>query len=298
MNQIKLTFQKKWARRFYQLLKPLQPILNLKKRTFFDKFKVKTKDGKNFWLYNNAFNLETGLFWSGFENNDWEKKTRNIWSNVSKQSQIILDIGANTGIFSVLAKAYNSGAEVHAFEPQPNVFKILEKNNKINGFDIQCHQLALSDEIGELPFYNTGYSTFEENNTTHGSLNKAWRTEHQHSITVKVERLEDFLFKHQVRKVDLIKIDVETLEFEVLNGYGGRLWVDRPLIILEIQNPDIGTNLNRLFNPKDYLYFWINEEEGIYPIKELGEYTIQDNLNYLLCPSEKEGLIESFYAKA
>lgn len=298
MKKLKNYFHHNLARPFYQIIRPLQPIFNLKKRTFFDKFRVKTRDGVSFWLYNNAFNLETGLFWSGFENSDWEKKTRYIWSELSKQSHIILDIGANTGIFSVLAKANNPKAEVHAFEPQPNVFNVLEMNNNINGFEIHCYQLALSDEIGELPFYNTGYSTFEENNTTHGSLNKEWRTEHQHSIIVQVNRLDRFLNINQTKKIELIKIDVETYEFEVLKGYGERLWIDRPVIILEIQNPDIGTNLNRLFESKDYLYYWINERKGIYTVEKLGINTNQDNLNYILCPSEKEGLVRSFYATA
>ncbi|MFC3415147.1 FkbM family methyltransferase [Algoriphagus hitonicola] len=287
IKSLKNYFHHHLARPFYSLIRPLQPFFNLKKRTFFDKFKVKTKDGVEFWLYNNAFNLETKLFWSGFEKSDWEKKTREIWSELSKSLKVILDIGANTGIFSVLAKAYNSEVEVYAFEPQPNVFRVFQMNNEINGFDIQCHQLALSDESGQLPFYNTGYSTFEANNTTHGSLNKEWRTEHQHSIVVEVERLDCFLTKNQVGKVDLIKIDVETLEFEVLNGYGDLLWLHQPIIILEIQNEDIGSKLLSLFDGKEFEFFWINESKGLVPVDTLGTKTNQENLNYCLCPKNK-----------
>jgi FkbM family methyltransferase len=294
MKKLKNYFHHKIARPFYQIIRPLQPILKLKKRTFYDKFRVKTNGGVSFWLYNNAFNLETRLFWSGFEKSDWEKKTREIWSELAKKSNVILDIGANTGVFSVLAKAYNSKAEVHAFEPQPNVFRVLEKNNTINGFDIHCHQLALSNEIGELPFYNTGYSTFEENNTTHGSLNKEWRTEHQHSITVQVERLDGVLVKNQIRKVDLIKIDVETFEFEVLIGYSDLLFNHRPIIILEIQNAEIGHNILTLFRDQNYQFFWINEEKGLIKVNQLGMLTNQENLNYLFCPEEKVEKIQAF----
>jgi FkbM family methyltransferase len=294
MKNIKNYFHYHLARPLYQIIRPLQPVFNLKKRTFFDKFRVKTKDGVSFWLYNNAFNLETNLFWAGFEKSDWEKKTREIWSELSKVSNVILDIGANTGIFSIIAKAYNPKAKVHAFEPQPNVFKVLEKNNQINSFDIYCHQLALSDESGELPFYNTGYSTFENNNTTHGSLNKEWRTEKQQAIKVQVERLDEFLDKNKVNKIDLIKIDVETLEFEVLSGYGKNLAQHNPLILLEIQNDQIGQNIQGLLEGKEYLFYWINEEKGLIQVGNLGTNTNQENLNYLLCPKSKIHLVENY----
>lgn len=289
---LKKYFHHHLARPIYSLIRPLQPIFKLKKRTFFDKFKVRTKDGVSFWLYNNAFNLETSLFWSGFEKSDWEKKTREIWAELSKQSKVILDIGANTGIFSVLAKTYNPIAEVHAFEPQPNVFRVLKKNNLINGFDIHCHALALANQAGAMPFYNTGYSTFEENNTTHGSLNKEWRKEHQHSIKVQVERLDEFLIKNRIGKIDLIKIDVETFEYEVLLGYGEMLFEHRPIIILEVQNVEIGDNLVQLLKDQTYYLFWINEDVGLFQVYILGDLTNQDNLNYLLCPKEKLNSIE------
>ncbi|UCS91993.1 FkbM family methyltransferase [Echinicola marina] len=294
MNKLKEYYHHNLARPVYQLLKPLQPILGLKKRTFIDKFRVRTKDGIGFWLYNNAFYWETEIFWQGFDKINWEKKTRSIWAELSKKSSTILDIGANTGIFSMLAQAYNSDAQIFAFEPQPNIYKVLKLNSEVNGFQVNCIQLALSDSNGSLPFYNTGFSTFEANNTTHGSLNKEWRTEKQQSIMVKVSRLDQFLEDKNIEKVDLVKIDVETLEYEVLLGYGERLWRDRPTIILEVQSKEIGEKLENLFNDKDYKFYWINENSGIEPIIKLGENTDQNNLNYLMSPKEKAAEIEKY----
>jgi FkbM family methyltransferase len=296
-KRIKSLYHRYFARSIYSLLRIWQPILHLKQRTFFDKFNIKTKDGITFSLYNNAFKLETELFWCGFEKSPWERKTREIWSALAKKSKVILDIGANTGIFSVLAKAYNPSAEVHAFEPQPNVYRVLKKNSDNNQFDIHCHLLALSDEAGELPFYNTGFSTFEANNTTHGSLNKEWRTEHQHSIVVKVERLDQFVERNEIGLIDLIKIDVETLEYEVLMGYGYLLLQHRPIIILEIQTQEIGDRLYKLLSPHAYRFFWINEDSGLLSVEELGTRTNHENLNYLCCPAEKEGLIKNLVYK-
>ncbi|EON79316.1 hypothetical protein ADIS_0196 [Lunatimonas lonarensis] len=294
-NQISF-FHRRLARPLYEIIRPLQSIFNLKKRTFFDKFKVRTKEGVEFWLFNNAFYWETEIFWQGFNKINWEKKTREIWGELSYSSKTILDIGANTGIFSILAKASHPNASVFAFEPQPNIFEVLKKNNTINGFDIYCVPLALSDQEGELPFYNTGFSTFERNNTTHGSLNKEWRTEKQASIIVKVDRLDNFLIKQQVAKVDLVKIDVETLEYEVLKGYGSLLNKHRPILILEVQNQDIGEKVASLFDIHSYAFYWVNEDRGLLPVQSLGENTSQEHLNYLICPEEKQPLVKKFLA--
>ena len=89
--------------------------------------KVKTDDNKKFYLYNNAFMLESRIFWLGLENISWENMTRKIWINLSKKSKTIFDIGANTGFFSITSKVYNNDCDIYAFEPQPNIFYILKK---------------------------------------------------------------------------------------------------------------------------------------------------------------------------
>lgn len=293
-NYIKNIYHRVFARKIYSFLRPFQIPLNLKKRTFFDKFKVKTNDGVSFWLFNNAFYWETEMFWAGFENFNYEKKTRLIWCRLSKSSKTILDIGSNSGWFSVMAKAYNSNTTVHAFEPQPNIFQVLKKNNEVNGFDIFCHQLALSDKEGEFPFYNTGANSFTSENTNHGSLNKDWRPEKQHSIFVQVDRLDHFLHENQILQVDLIKIDVETYEYEVLKGYGTMLELHLPIILLEIQDRELGDKVASLYSRGTVKFFQIDESDGLREVSRLGENSSQASRNYLICPLDKLSLISEF----
>jgi len=285
---VKNFYHRKLARRIYSMIRPFQPIFKFKKRTFFDKFRVKTKDGVSFWLYNNAFFWETEMFWAGFENFNYEGKTRSLWCELSKKSQVILDIGANSGWFSVMAKAYNPAAIVHAFEPQPNIFNVLKKNAEINSFDIHCHQLALSNQKGELPFYNTGHNTFVSENTNHGSLNKDWRPEKQKSILVQVDKLDDVILSLGIPKIDMIKIDVETYEAEVLEGYQRFLKEHKPLIILEIQDNMIGEKVEFLLDGLDYDFYFIQESTGIIKVAKLGENNDNQNRNYLLVPKSFE----------
>lgn len=297
MKNFKKYFHQYLAKPLYEIIKPLQPILNLKKRTFVGKFKFRINDELDFWIYNNLFDLETKLFWEGGENSIWEKFSRIIWSHFSQVSNTIFDIGANTGIYSLYSKTYNRNAMVYAFEPQPNIFSILEKNNNINRYDILCYQLAISQESSKLPFYNTGQDTFLTKNTTVGSLNKEWRLEDQYSIMVESLRLDDFILKYDILKIDLIKIDVESYEFEVLKGYDRFLFIHRPVILVEIQNFIIGQNIYEYFVDNDYNFYWINEEVGLVEVKQLGYLTKKNNWNYLLVPKEKSYLCFDFIIK-
>ena len=254
------------------------PIKYAKKLRFKGVFNVKTEKGNSFKLYNNAFLLETHIFWLGIDNYQWENKTREIWCDLSTKSNTIADVGANVGIFSVLAKANNPNAQVIAFEPQPNIFEILKKNN------------AISNTSGSVPFFNHGPNTFSDNNTTSGSLNKTWRPIDQNSIYVEAITLESYINTNNIEAIDLLKIDVETLEYEVLLGYGSFLLKHEPIIILEIQSKEIGSNIESLLTIDLYLYYSIDESQGLVKIDVLG--TGEDN-NYLLCPKSKIHLINS-----
>jgi FkbM family methyltransferase len=279
---------------FYLVLKTFwHPSENMRRRLrFIGEFRVTTSDGKKFWLFNNAFHLENHIFWLGIDNYPWEQTTRQIWIKLCNSSETILDIGANSGIYSVLARVYNPDSNVIAFEPQPNVFKVLRKNNEINGFDIRCEQLALSNAAGKLPFYNYGPDTFSTENTTAGSLNKNWVTREQSSIIVEVVKLESYIDERNLARIDLMKIDVETLEYEVLTGYGSYLQSHQPVIILEIQNREIGNKIESLFESGRYTFYNIDEQLGLQETQVLGLES--ENLNYLLCPKAKTEQIKEF----
>lgn len=248
----------------------------------------KQKDTKQFYLNNPPYQLETEIYWQGFDKLKWEIKTRLLWSVLCRKSNTILDIGANSGIYSILAKVYNNEASVYAFEPQTNVYNVLIKNNEINNFNIHCQQLALSDRNGTVPFYNYGNDTFGKNNTTAGSLNKSWRKNDQKSIIVQVDTLDSFINSQEVKNIDLIKIDVESYEPEVLEGYKNHINLHRPFIIIEIIGETTGKKIEAFFEGKNYIYYNIDEVSGISESIHLG---IHEYYNYFLCPSEKRELI-------
>ena len=293
-NTARLFLYRIVGRPFYALVKRFySPPASWRTRLrFIGKFKVRTKDGKSFYLYNAGFRLESDIYWSGLDNCNWEPMTRDIWTHLSTSARTIFDIGSNSGLFAILAKVYHPDAYVVAFEPQPNIFNVLRTNNHINGFDIHCNNIALSHEEGDVPFYNYGATAFTTENTTAGSLNKHWRPDGQTSIRVKAKQLRTYIAENNIQTIDLMKIDVETFEYEVLSGYAEYLYLHEPVVLLEIQDRAIGKSIESLFQKTSYSFFVIDEAAGLRQVETLG--TSKEDLNYLLCPASKLDRVREF----
>src|SRR5690348_17016272 len=69
---------------------------------FRGKFSVQIED-KKISLYSYYSTIENEIFWRGI-GNGWEKISLKYWSLLCKNASVILDIGANTGVYALLAK--------------------------------------------------------------------------------------------------------------------------------------------------------------------------------------------------
>ena len=130
----------------------------------------------------------------------WEPLSLNIWSKIVKKKNTIFDIGANTGIYSLVSCALNSKSKTYAFEPNNNFIKAIYKSKIKNKFNIKIENVALSNEEGFVNF--DGYQIKKNK-----KLNK-----------IKTIRLDNFINFNKIKSIDLMKIDVELHEPEVLEG--------------------------------------------------------------------------------
>lgn len=242
-------------------------------------FKVKVDRVKSFKIKHYGFLIENEIFWAGLTNG-WEKESIKLWIKLCEKSQIILDIGANTGVYSLIAKAVNPNAKVYAFEPVTRIFNKLKTNISLNNFDIYPIEKAISNSDGTAVIYD-------------------WPTEHIYTVTVnknlqssetpvhivkiETQKLDSFVKLNQIPKIDLIKIDVETHEPEVLEGFLDNLFQFKPTFLIEILNNEVGEKVNAIMQKADYLYFNIDETSGARQVEKI---TKRDYDNYLLCNSD------------
>ena len=229
--------------------------------------------------------IESKIFWGGLS--AFEGNTLHWWKVLAKRSKVILDVGANTGVYSLLAKTLNPLAEVHAFEPIGRVHSILVANISLNRAEqstapIAAHRMALSDYSGEGQMFDLPVEHMYT-----ASLNKdihAERGNPMHAITeqVKVKRLDHFLNSQNCEGLDLIKIDVESHEPAVLRGLGDWLPRYHPSLIVEIWNNDVAAEVEAALHGCDYRYFAITDTTTESRPHVCNDFPERGYLNYLI----------------
>ena len=245
---------------------------------FKGKFRVPVDGSYSFWINHYGFQIENEIFWAGLENG-WEKESFKLWISLCKEAEYIFDVGANTGIYSLIAHAVNPNAKVWAFEPVERVFKKLEENISLNQFPTVCVNKALSDSDGTAIIYDSG-GEHVLSVTVNQNLTPSREVE---EVSIPITRLDTYIRQNPIPRIDLMKIDVECHEPEVLKGMGDLLSQHQPIMLIEILNNEIAQAVEEIVHNFQYLYFNINEKGGIRKVEKLEK---SDYYNYLFCKEE------------
>lgn len=157
----------------------------------------------------------------------WESKSRKIFSQLSKTSNVVFDIGSYSGIYTLLAAKSNDDVKTYSFEPNPELFKVLSKNIKINRLkNSKIEALAFDENEGVATLYinheiNTSVASLINNSNKGGSFQVTKTT------------LDSFVTREKITTIDLMKIDVEGYEINVLKGSLKSLTDFQPIILME-----------------------------------------------------------------
>lgn len=174
--------------------------------------------------------MSSHIFWRGSYSTE-------LWRYLQGRAlpdDVFVDVGANHGEVSLMAAALMPGGRVYAFEPVTENFQRLQRNVDANGLSyVQCFQLGLSDEPGELPLYTQAER--REDGTWNKGLPSLYASDQrpQWLECVKLERLDDFVAQQGLTRLNYLKIDVEGAELAVLNGAKQTLATLRPTLLIE-----------------------------------------------------------------
>src|SRR5215469_9832842 len=144
-----------------------------------------------------------------------EEEIIECWQSVARGAMTIFDVGANAGIYSLAALAVEPRADVHAFEPTPEIANRLRSTAKLNGLDrLHVHEAAVSMRSGIANL-----------NRCRGELgsNEGMNFISEAEVTDDGERvqtigLDQFCVDQSINEIDLLKIDVQGHEYAVLRG--------------------------------------------------------------------------------
>lgn len=175
-------------------------------------------------------------------------------------TSVFIDVGANTGYYSLLAAACGAG-HVWAFEPVPSIRAIFAGNVRESALDdkITVCGTALGEDVGEFEMYlpDAGHGLIE----TSASLNPTFRQNHSGKLQVAVSTLDAF-FVDQPRWSEemkvFMKVDVESFEPQVIKGGRCFMAAFRPTLVIEIlPGSDVGF-FEDFARRHNYAHFWLN----------------------------------------
>ncbi|HUR33057.1 MAG TPA: FkbM family methyltransferase [Vicinamibacterales bacterium] len=173
---------------------------------------------------------------------------------LSLEGETVFDVGGYEGIFTLFfARRVGAGGQVVTFEPNPRNFQKIAENVRLNGFaNVKLRQVALGSAPGRATL------VFPSDETARGSLEIDIADQIRHekdvlSIDVEVDTLD-----HQVAtglpEPDFVKLDVEGLELDVLQGMKGLLDRRHPRLYIEIHGADAARKLANVTAVVDYLW--------------------------------------------
>ncbi len=233
---------------------------------------------REFRMVHSGGTIENEIFWNGLDRG-WERVSIGLWTRLCASARNILDVGANTGVYSLIAATVNPTARILAFEPSAAVFGLLEQNIQANRFsNVQARPWAVSDRDGHAVLYDLDDATLCSSSLNPEMLGPSVA---RREIQVRTRTLDSVVSEEGLRDVDLVKIDVEMHEVEVLAGFSAFLRRNRPAMLIEVLTDEIGRAIERQVSDLGYLFFDIDEQG---PPERRDSIRRSRKYNYLLCP--------------
>ena len=149
---------------------------------------------------------------NGIINKSFEVEELNFILNWLKEDAVFFDVGANTGLFSLLAAAKSSKIQVHAFDPIKLNTTLLEASIEINSLsNITVNQTCVGDYDGVVEFSVSSDSAYS-------SIKDSGRKCEYKKVNLPIITLDTYIKCNSITKIDFMKIDVEGAEMMVIEG--------------------------------------------------------------------------------
>ena len=242
--------------------------------------RIVLSDGKAFVL-TDPFSLSISTALAFHQDLSYEEETLFFFKKALSGSSVFFDIGANMGIYTLVALLYHPKIRVYSFEPVPQVFKILRNNVLANHGEIRvrCEEAALTDFVGTVNLYVNG--------DCEASTLLGFRSE-VIPIQVRSMSLDAYCSEHQIDFIDILKVDTEGTEPTVLRGGREIIKRSKPIIFCEVLRGRTEAALEEFLFPLGYHYFHITEK-GLVPKEHIEGDETYRYLNYMFAVETPRG---------
>lgn len=171
------------------------------------------------------------------------------------EDDVVVDIGAHIGVFSVMAAKYAKNGKVYSFEPMPENFTLLKYNIRINGLkNIVAIMKAVSGKKGRRKLF------IDDCTSAHSLYVKTKK-----AIEVETTTFDGFVKEYGIKHIDFLKMDCEGAEYDIFFNCPDRVFAMIDKIGMEYHNIGKSRNLSslkRLLKSKGFEVFNEETKEG------------------------------------
>lgn len=184
------------------------------------------------WLLAYPDEMGYGMFFKRpFENGERRLFTRIL---AAGSVRTFLDVGANQGIYSLIAARHMPGGRVIAFEPVEDEAAKLERNIRLNRYrNVTVERMAVGATEGEVAMFValSGMGAYS-------SLRPPGKDVSAETMTVQVKAitLDTYVVEKRLSSLDLVKVDVEGGERDVLRGAEQVIRSHQPIFMIEVED--------------------------------------------------------------
>jgi FkbM family methyltransferase len=150
---------------------------------------------------------------------------------------VIIDVGANAGLFDVLIYSKIKKPIVFAYEPMPANVEVFQKtindNERLSA--IHLYQAAVTGT--EKDFIDL-YTEDTEANTVVSSVFSDFNGANSKKLQVPAKSLSSIIAEHQLERVDLLKLDCEGSEYEILYNTSESVLQNVRVMVIEVHHID------------------------------------------------------------
>jgi FkbM family methyltransferase len=194
----------------------------------------------------------------------------------------VFDIGANIGLFTMYVMETFAGVTVHAFEPSPPIFPLLQANIARYGNAVRAHPCGIAGRSGQATLtYYPGYSIMSgfhteavrdretlragirahlvQQNMDSGLIQDRFLNPmieaalgSKQEFICRLRTISEMIDETGLMEIGLVKIDAEGAELQILSGIRDEHWSRLRQFVLEIHDSAGTRGSERLFAARGF----------------------------------------------
>jgi len=259
---------------YYRLQRKTKKIL---RENFFKKEFIKYSQFGYKIKLNVEKDVDKHFYWGEFE-----LETLKFLKSLLPFAGNFIDIGANIGIYSLLAAAHiKKGGRVYSFEPSDWAYIRLIDNINLNGFkNIKVLKKGISNKTGKLKFYLC-------DDDAYNSIGNHPMREVINIKEIDVTTLNEFCAAENISNIDLLKVDTEGADYLALLGASDFLKSQIPPLIFCEFNTNISEGFT--FSKNDFVKLLQDHNYNIYTLQNAKIFKVnplENPVSEIICMKE------------